>query len=390
MKIVQFTLIVFLFPVLLSAQSGQPFCIWEDPNTNQYNFCRHNASTGVLNVIAPIAGCDAFVAGSKSALNPDAGQYHFVGLSNGLGRLYTIDIATGNVINNVQFLDNVVGIEYNGSDSTLYGLREAANNYDLVSVDPATGAVTSIGIVPNMTGYVGETFVLDPFRNLYAFVALDGGNLRFRKYRLSDATLILESLFNDPLTELEFNCQDSMIYALWENAGQYLLERLGTFGGHSTVANISTASPGFVAESSSMHKTGLYTYRGFNLNNDFAMISIDPASGNIVNNTITSDNAKGFEEDNACGAMATDIQPTGMNSGISVFPNPVSDQIRVFSDRMILNGELLSLDGRLIRNMNSDELRNGIDVSEVNPGSYVLQLTMDDSMTKTMQIVINR
>jgi len=61
--------------------------------------------------------------------------------------------------------------------------------------------------------------------------------------------------------------------------------------------------------------------------------------------------------------------------GVSIFPNPASENIIIRSETSIVNITLYSLTGKLIFNKNLSNIEEKIDVSELSKGMYVLEVT---------------
>lgn len=382
---------IFLHIPHMIGQAGGPYCVWEDPVTNDYHFSRLSASTGVLQTISVIPGMDAFVAGNKTTFNPDAGHYYVTGLDGSLVRFFTIDVNTGSTLSNPVITDNVVGLEYNTQDSLIYGLREIAGNYDLVTVDPGTGSVSSVGVVPNMSAYITESFTLDPYRQRYNFLAVSGGDWLWRSCRLSDAAIIIDVVFTGPGTGFQFNCQDSAVYALADIGVQQLI-RIDHMGSVSMVDVLAGVNPGFVAESSSMHHSGQYTYRGFNSSNDFSAISFNAVTGSVLTNTITTDNAKGFEEDNRCSSISTQVGSTPSENAVLLYPQPSSQSLFIKTEQRYDQLDILALDGKQARSYHVAPVRNErmeVDLSGLEEGVYVLRGIHEGDETFRSKVVIS-
>jgi type IX secretion system substrate protein len=326
MKYFLLTIIALISSHIVTGQNGNPYAVWEDQAAGGYYFVQLDASTGVKTNIAVIPGMTAFVAGNKSAFNYDLNYYHCAGIDNGQTRYYTIDASNGMVVSNPVLNDNLVGIEYNCNDSILYSLREVSNSYDLVSLDPITGIVTSIAPITNITGYVTGTFAIDYINSHYIFVAFNNGSLTLRAYDLYSGIKVYDNPFTDNLTGYRYSCSDSALYGLWENNNQYLLERITPSNGtHNTVNILGGVVAGIIAESSSINQQGVYTYRGFDATNAIALINIDVSNGMVLGTIQTQDNAVGFEEGVCCydtsGATVSINEIDGI-SKIHVYPNP--------------------------------------------------------------------
>tara|TARA_B110000967_G_scaffold124231_1_gene126912 strand:- start:2181 stop:2936 length:756 start_codon:yes stop_codon:yes gene_type:complete len=84
----------------------------------------------------------------------------------------------------------------------------------------------------------------------------------------------------------------------------------------------------------------------------------------------------------ASGARLTieDISPAGI--GILVYPNPTADRIYIQADN-IIRAELFDLMGRKVRSTNQDQ----IDLSDMQKGSFVLQIKTENNKTQSFKII---
>jgi hypothetical protein len=74
--------------------------------------------------------------------------------------------------------------------------------------------------------------------------------------------------------------------------------------------------------------------------------------------------------------------------GVSIFPNPVSENLIIKSKTLIDNLTLYSLTGKLIFNKNPNTLEEIIDVKELSKGMYVLEVTNSKGKAK-VKLLIN-
>ncbi|MCB0794116.1 MAG: hypothetical protein KDB88_05220 [Flavobacteriales bacterium] len=362
-------------PSIAKAQGGMPFCVYEHPDSNAYISARHDANTGLLSPGPVIQGMDFFVLGDRTAFDTDQHLYHCVGMAGGSMRLYSIEVMTGSVIHDVPLQDNIVGLVYDPIDQLLYGVRVIGNSYDLISVDPAIGQVDPVGILPGITAYSAGTFTLDPVARQFVFVALSSGDLQLRRYRLQDASLVSSSLFPDALIGYRYYCGDSAIYAVWENGTSYSLERIDETDTHTTVANLVGVVPGFVAESASISGDGVYTFRGFDANNNFALISVAVSDGSVLTIVPTSDNATGFEEDGSCGSASTSIEDTTHVGVLRVGPNPTEGPVLVRLPERPQQVNVHNTLGQQIRDIRPEYLESGLllDFGSLPAGIYAIE-----------------
>ena len=381
-------IIYSLLPSLLLAQ-GKPFAVWEDQISSDYWFVSLDAASGTKTNISIIPGLDGFVSGSNAAFNGDAHLYHFIGLSGGSYRLYSINSISGAVVNDPVITENIFGLHYNCNDSLLYAVREINNDYDLVSIDPSSANPTSIVQLTGFTSYVGETFSFNPKSQLLTFVVFSSG-FHIRSYHVKTGALIHNNLFPDNITALRYSCRDSSIFGLWENAGVYSIEKVNpATGTHATVNTLNGVTPGYVLESASVNSNGNYIYRGFDSNNNVSLISIDLSGGNLLNIVNTTENSVGFQEPICCYDFTTSISMQNRSEDILVYPNPFTNQFNITSEKLFIQIEVFSTTGEIMADFNNEiGIRSRVlRIPELQKGIYLLKITFNDGTNSWQKII---
>jgi hypothetical protein len=376
------------------AQTAAPYAVWQDPNSNNYYFVRINAATGVKTNIQVIPGMTAFVAGNKTTFNTDSNYYYVTGLSGATSRLYTIDVSNGNTVYNPVMSANVVGLEYNCNDSSLYGLRVTGNNYDLVKVNPVNGSVTGIGLPVGINGYVGGSFSLDRVQQLYNFVALVGNTYFLQCYRLPSGNMVYNNPLPGNIAGHRYSCADSAVYALRETGNQYLLLKISLNNGLQTIVSALTGvTPGIVAESSTVNAAGEYVYRGFNSTNQISVITINLSTGATINAVATNDNAAGFEEGICCyDTSGTTVSLSEYTpSNIIIFPFSEYGFIHIESTiKKFFAVRVMDVRGTLIDMVSLSPTRQyQFHSSSLASGTYFIELIFDDGTSYTKKLIRN-
>ena len=111
-----------------------------------------------------------------------------------------------------------------------------------------------------------------------------------------------------------------------------------------------------------------------------------PGTVDEANNTVsyTFNDAVSFKAVTASAAGATltieGINPAG--SSIFVYPNPTSNRIYIQAEN-VTKAEVFDLMGRRVHSTNQDQ----IDLSNINSGSYILQVTTQNNTTETFKII---
>ncbi len=73
----------------------------------------------------------------------------------------------------------------------------------------------------------------------------------------------------------------------------------------------------------------------------------------------------------------------------SIYPNPVQDQlfIRLEDISTVVNIKIYDLQGRVIKNFETDQKETPLDVSNYHPGMYFIKLTNSSNQQKTMKFI---
>lgn len=392
-------LLSFFLAVGLStiAQNGMPYGVWEQGPFN-YWFVQVNPSTGVKTNIAQIPGMSAFVAGNKTTFDYDRGYYHFVGHNGTDALLYTINATSGAIVSSPIFNDNVVGLEYNCTDSLIYGIFEKNNGYWLVTVDPATAVMDTISVLYNVNAYVGGSFSLDTKRGLYSAVLLDQSTLYLRSFDIFSGTRVYNNPFPDNVVNHEYNCEDSAVYGMWDDNNQYKLEKIDlASGAHTTAGIISAATPGNISEATTINDSGEYTFRGF-VTSTFSVHVVDVATASSVWATPQPDNVVGWEEPYCCLGKRAPADTTGDTTGtnglieynnptFSISPNPANDQLVIESGLPIRSIEVLDVKGARVMSHVGTRSREVLNVRELKDGLYFIRLETSEGITQRKLIV---
>lgn len=74
------------------------------------------------------------------------------------------------------------------------------------------------------------------------------------------------------------------------------------------------------------------------------------------------------------------------NFDFTIYPNPASNQIQILSIANIIELKIFTLEGKLVKNIKNPS--NSIDVSEMNPGLYLIEVATENSK-KTKKLILN-
>lgn len=336
-----------------------------------YRLSTINTTTGVITEIAPIPVVAFYVLGNKHCISTHDSTYTFSGHDGIASRLYTVGLSTGNILYNPTFSPSAgyqtVGLRYNCLDSSIYALADSPFGYALVKIDKTTGLSSLVSVSPfGLSAYVGDSFTLDVKRGLYHFFGLNGTNIFMYTVNINTGLSTVSAAITDNVTGLAYNCNDSTVYGLWEDGSDYKLERIiPSTGVHSTIGVLDSVTPGFVAESASINRNGMYTYRGFSNSNSLSLITVDVQNANVIDTVPFTNNVSGIDYYSCC----LDSQITvGLNDlekeTLIVYPNPFVNEVEVAWGKLIKNGSLQLFDviGSLI-----------YEKTDINGKSYLLE-----------------
>lgn len=358
----------------LAAQGGRPYAIWEDQSAGFYRYVRLDASTGGKTNVSVIPGIVGFMNGNMTAYDPVSNYYHFAAMTvSSQTAFFTLDATTGAIVHSPVMTHTVVGIEYNPSDSLLYGLRVNTGSYDIVTINPATGADTMVISAGSFGGYVAGTFCLNTQLGYYSFVTLTGSTYVLRTYDLNSLTQAAAVVFPDNVTGLRYSCYNDGVYGLWDDNGTVKLEKIDQLTGvHTTIGIPAGVTPGFVVESQSVDANGNYTFRGFDAGNNFALFTLDLSNASVIASANTNDNAVGFEEKSLCSATTQVFEKTAERLQ-DIYPVPAREEISILLPAGEVQLEIVSAEGKIMHACNIAQPVFRLRTEDWAPGVYFVR-----------------
>ncbi|TAE46991.1 MAG: T9SS C-terminal target domain-containing protein [Bacteroidetes bacterium] len=353
-----------------------------------------------------------------AALDPYNNTYVFLGAS----QLSTIDVSTGNIVNQVP-LSNPLGESYfdnfrfNQSDSTLYGLARryipdpngpfGTGEIFLSKANTSTGVITQLSTTSVGQGFALAGSAIDPYEMVYYFssgstlVGLD----------LYDGSVYSEVPFGLPpgvmFNNFTYSCADTALYGL---VHQYYYSSVAdpSFPGDSiqvidsstvklgkidpNTGAVSILSPysvapqaGFSANTGSAIDPATLTYY---YSNGSHLVGISLVTGlqtsylpfsfamgdyfNLMRNTENCYSAQARRKKGS-----TPVSPD-LDFAVSVYPNPGRDLLQVSSSQAIRSVEITTADGKSLLTSGVDALAQGIDISDLAPGMYVVKVVFQN------------
>ena len=413
----------------LSAQINNTFYGLARKNTpnNELFLATINPSTGTVtnisqNSLSPIVNL------TGAALDPYRNYYHFIGYNE----IKTIDLTTGNetnsaIINNpikASYFDN---FRFNNSDSSLYGLARS-NYFDtvtntnigevyLATINTTTGVISQISNTSVAQGYALAGSAINPYLMVYYFST--GSNLMgLDMYNGNIYTNVPILLANQNMQQhfdnFTYSCVDTSLYGLirtnyfskiYDSTLMDSIEVLDSTGIQLGKINPSTGvvtfvSPHSIAQGGYSLNAGSTidpTTKIFYYNNGYQLIGVSLTTGLIVSQAaINNLNGQFFElmriQSNCFEATLpnrlnpnTSVSQIKSNSNtISIFPNPINNELNVLCDNEIKKIEIMDAMGKLIWNQNFQSSTSvKINLENQPKGIYFLKCTSNNSASIT-------
>lgn len=147
----------------------------------EYSLIKFDPLTGYKNKIGILPNIECTMLGF-SALNSQTGVYYFMGLdTNMVSRLYSVNITNGNIIKSPIIYQNanegyLKELELNQETGDLFALNRTGADppvVSLVSINPANGNKTTIGIIPDVYLIQNSYSTIVDNTDSYYFVGLD-------------------------------------------------------------------------------------------------------------------------------------------------------------------------------------------------------------------------
>lgn len=117
---------------------------------NSYFFVKIDPVTGLSAAISQVTGITGYVGGTFS-LDLSRQLYSFRASSNVGFRLLSIDVASGIVLHDNLFPDNVTGHKFSPADSAVYGLWEDNNQYKLEKINSVNGTHSTVSVLAGVS-----------------------------------------------------------------------------------------------------------------------------------------------------------------------------------------------------------------------------------------------
>lgn len=187
----------------------------------------------------------------------------------------------------------------------LYGLRADSTfvpgtvntgDMELVSVDPLSGVITGLSVLPGTSAAGAATSTYDQGRGRYIFWGRDdNGDNRFYAVAVNGDTIIdplIQNTSSNPPIELQYDLQDDTTIALWwDNQAQleYLVSldlQSGNFSQIGVLTGVEAIALGSSGYNSNHHR---YIFKGVDDAFNFKLYYADAQTGQILYEPILTD-----------------------------------------------------------------------------------------------------
>lgn len=306
-------------------------------------------------------------------------------------RLYSIDVCTNSIVYNPLY-SNMSFFEYDTSTNKLYGIlqQSATNTKQFVEIDPVLGNYTTLGAtIPESAMNVmdvhtintnnGTYIYLDPDNKLYSISLADG-------YIVNDPVIFNQS--GETLLCFEMNNDTEVLYGLLQDSNNslYYLVTIDPVSGTITKIGSGTSCGEGNACCAVDTYHGYFTYLYYHALG-FSVTSMSLTTGAVIYNSLimafpTQDNFYSIVCDNDDGnyyCLHWDASSAGIDENVfqnlSVFPNPVTDEVFVNTD---ISGEkeieVYNILGLKIISFSTYDKEIVINTQELKQGRYFLRL----------------
>ena len=168
-----------------------------------------NTMTGIKTVLDTLNNVQAIVS-ETAVINSLTNQYVFKGThpSSANGRYFTIDIATGAVVNDTIAPDDIRMLQIHPTTNIVYGLwYDSFSTFHLVSINTMTGIKTVLDTLNNVQAIVSETAVINSLTNQYVFKGTHPSSANGRYFTIDIATgaVVNDTIAPDDIRMLEIS-----------------------------------------------------------------------------------------------------------------------------------------------------------------------------------------
>jgi len=175
-------------------------------------------------------------------------------------------------------------------------LNPGNSQYWLIKYNTTAGTHSDEVYLSGMTGYLsGDYSTFNAHENHYCFVGYNGAIYRFYSIDVINGLIVHDPVLGGNIIGIEYNCNDSLFYGLYESSGNYSIATLnpatGIVNALATVNNMDGAVAGSFFIDVTLNQYGFVAASGAN----FELRTYQLPSGNLATSNLFPDNIVGLE-----------------------------------------------------------------------------------------------
>jgi hypothetical protein len=378
-----------------------------NPDTSFMKLAQIDPATGTVENIDSIPGIKAYAMGS-STFDQVNRYFTFVGLdAQWTKRLVSWDVDEDLITGQPEVTETINDLQYDMNTTVYYGIGNyisdtilfdtLTNTYifdyasRFLSVDPASGILTEVALLPELKAIPSGGSTFDANSGRYIVNGIDP-EFNDRLFIIDAATGILLSNEllalddGDYINELEYNNVDDMLYGFYRdnNADIKGIASLDPVTGDIALINELPQVFAFAQGASVFHQqTQSFILYYIDYSNNNKLLTVDVTTGEIVGDVDLDGNFTEIEVDNTAFAMATYHSTTSIREGseavgLTVYPNPAEQSFTVQASSPIQLVLILDLSGRISRKPSiSNATSLSIETGDLPAGLYLVRVWTD-------------
>jgi hypothetical protein len=268
-------------------------------NGTTFDFVTVNTTTAAVTTVATLPGLDQYY-GESAAFNDATNQYFFIGHYTAdppsTFRCFLVDATTGTIVSDAVAPDNLMAIQMDTDNNTLYALWFNGVAFEFNEVDPLTGVKTSLATLAGVDGLVLESTVFNPASDHYVFKGASGVANKYFTVDVTTGAIVTDVVEAEEILHLEFYVDSGSLSA-------------GEIKNDITFSVYPNPSGSAVLLTSNDNFTG-------------ARVELYTAAGELI-----------FSEDEICG-NTYELKRNGLPAGL-YFMNVVENGTVKFSDKLV-------------------------------------------------------
>lgn len=403
LKLFSFCSILALSQIFLFAQSGTMYGLYRQMTPPSVSLVSFDVNTGA---VTPIGNqvLSTTINSTGVSLNPYNFSYNYQDGDSWL----SLSLLDGSILSDVTVtFPNASGdfnnFRFNTADSIMYGIysqviyNQATGTYSgdmrLGSCDISTGNVSLISPNSIATSYTMSGSAIDPYLMVYYFIT---------EGKLCGLDLYNGTIYSDPLISIPsggnsfdnfaYSCADTTMYGLIMQNGVKCLGKIDATTGIVTPLPTLLNLDNYIMNAATIDPVNAVYYFESVVGNYITLIGLSLLDGSIVSSASIPNDFyfDMFKMDSDCFEAAA-IRPNPSASiaiendlDFSIFPNPVSDALKISCIDKIDQIEIFNLPGMSVGIYRPDQLEFSIQTAHLTPGFYTLKAQVGgQSVTKS-------